>query len=350
MFINFRSIVEWMFKSFDIGGDTKLLRKLEKEGTRFLMIIKKHWIYSILISWRILFVVLIACANAYLLVSSQANPDILTIAIASLLGLNVAWWLVIVVIYIRRFYNIQGNEPYVEDIYSAIKKSEHSDEAFANFFNQTLLLLFILIGLTAFTVFTSISSLFFSGGTQASFGMINAFLFIVQSGLFYGYLSAMINQEMDFKVVIPGKILFYNQRGVFGDSQSMNAEKIKTINANHAGLFGSFINYGDVVVLTEGDQSGKGQMSMDYVGNPVAIVKEIQKVLDKDLSLMEQDVNLLLARFGAQIGIDNLSTEENKQKMREYLKENDAIIQDIFKNGDEETKKEVRGIYILINQ
>jgi hypothetical protein len=61
----------------------------------------------------------------------------------------------------------------------------------------------------------------------------------------------MINQEMDFKVIIPGQILFYNQLGVFGESQSMNAEKIKTINSKHAGLFGAFINYGNIIILTE---------------------------------------------------------------------------------------------------
>lgn len=68
MFINFSRITTWIFKSFDITGDTKLLKKLEKDGVRFLMIIKKHWIYSILMSWRVFFVVAIACINIYLLI------------------------------------------------------------------------------------------------------------------------------------------------------------------------------------------------------------------------------------------------------------------------------------------
>ena len=45
----------------------------------------------------------------------------------------------------------------------------------------------------------------------------------------------------------------------------MNAEKIKTINAKHAGIFGSCMNYGNSIVLTEGDQGANGQMDMDYV-------------------------------------------------------------------------------------
>ncbi|OIP51985.1 hypothetical protein AUK10_04220 [Candidatus Gracilibacteria bacterium CG2_30_37_12] len=339
-----------MFKSFDISGDTKLLEKLEKDGDRFVMIIKKHWIYSIIISWRIFFVILIACVNVYLLAFGQINPDTITISIATLLSLNVIWWLIIVAIYIGRFRRIQGNKPYVEDIYFAIAKSKHSDEAFVNFFNQTILLLILLFIITIFTLFTSITSIFLSSGSHFSFGIINAFLLIIQLGLFYGYLNAMINQEMDFKVVVPGQILFYNQRGVFGDSQSMNADKIKTINATHPGLFSSFINYGNIIVLTEGDQGWNGQMDMDYIGDPMGTVKEIQRVLAKDFSGMEQDVNLLLQKFSAQIGIENIDTPENKERLREFVKNNDSLLQEIFKNGDVETKQEVRELYILLQE
>jgi len=251
MFINFSNIITWFFKSFDIAGDTKLLEKLEKDGVRFLMIIKKHWIYSILMSWRVLVVTVIACANVYLLVFSRANPDTVTLVLGAFLSINVVWWLIVVIIYIRRFYLIQGNKPYIEDIYSAIKKSKLSDAAFENFFNQTVLLLLILTGITVFVLFTSFTRIFVSGDSNISMDMINVLLLIIQTGLFYGYLSVMINQEMDFKVVVPGQILFFNQLGIFGDSQSMNADKIKTINSKHAGIFGSFINYGTIIILTE---------------------------------------------------------------------------------------------------
>ncbi len=130
----------------------------------------------------------------------------------------------------------------------------------------------------------------------------------------------------------------------------MNAEKIKTINSKHAGLFGAFINYGNIIILTEGDQAANGQMNMDYVGEPLDTVKEIQKILVSDFSSMEKDVNILLGKFSAEIGVDNIDTPENKNLLREFVKNNDALIQDIFKNGDAETKQEVRELYILINQ
>lgn len=350
MFINFSRIITWIFSSFNIAWDTQLLEKLEKDNVRFVMIIKKHWIYSILMSWRVFIVLAITCANIYLLVFSQPNPDMITMGIAVFLGANVLWWLIVVIIYIRRFRNIQGNKPYIEDIYSAIAKSKLSDTAFENFFNQTILVLIILLGITIFIVFTSIMGAFVTGSSSISFGMGNALLFIIQVSLFYGYLSAMINQEMDFKIVVPEKILFYNQIGVFNDSQSMNAEKIKTINAKHAGIFWAFINYGNIIILTEWDQDWEGEMKMDYVGDPLDTVNELQRVLTKDYTNMEKNVNLLLSRFDNEIGISDVSTPENKEKLRQFVTSHDALLQDIFKNGDTETKHEVRELYTLIQK
>ena len=77
-------------------------------------------------------------------------------------------------------------------------------------------------------------------------------------------------------------------------------------------------------------------------------MKEIQKVLEKDFSSMEKDVNLLLRRFSTTIGIENIDTPENKERLREFIKTNDALVQEIFKNGDSETKQEVRELYILL--
>ena len=130
----------------------------------------------------------------------------------------------------------------------------------------------------------------------------------------------------------------------------MNAEKIKTINSKHAWLFWAFVNYGNVIVLTEWDQWANGQMDMDFVGDPIETVKEIQKVLKKDFSSMEKDVNLLLQKYSMQIGIEDIDTPENKERLREFIKNNEATIQEIFKNGDAETKQEVRELYVLLHQ
>lgn len=347
--INFRSIFEFLFKSFDIAWDTKLIEKLEHDGVRFLMVIKRHWIYGILHSWRVLFVLVIAFINAYLLFF-DANNTVVGSIIGIFLLLNVFYWTFVICWYLLRFYNIQGSEPYIEDIYTSIKKSKESDAIFAKFFNQTLFLLIILTGITIFSSVSAISSLLVWGTTGFGIGAINAVLLIAQLGLFYGYLVVMINLEMDFKIIQPGQIIFYNQRWVLWDSQNMNANKIKTMNTKYPGILGSFFNYGDILILTEWDQKDYGEMKMDYVWSPVKTVKEIQKVLKSDLETMERDVNIMLKKFKKEIWVENISTPENKEKLRSFLENNDAMIQKLFASWDEETRREIKELYILIQQ
>jgi hypothetical protein len=59
MFINFRKVFEYLFSSFDIAGDTKYIEKCREEGIRFIMVVKRHWIYAIYNSWKVLFVIII---------------------------------------------------------------------------------------------------------------------------------------------------------------------------------------------------------------------------------------------------------------------------------------------------
>lgn len=352
--INFRKIIEFLFKSFDISWDTKLIEKLESEGIRFLMLIKRHWIFWILKSWRVVSVLIIAFINAYLLFSEEWHTIISTIIWIFLL-INVFYWILIICIYIIRFYKIQWNEPYIEDIYSCLKKSKDSDIIFTRFFNQTIFLLLSLVWITIFASFTAISSLIIEWwdtllwATRFWAWAINAVLFIIQLGLFYSYLQNMINLEMDFNVIIPWKILFYNQNGLLGTSQSMNADKIKTMNTKYSGLFGSFFNYWDIIILTEWDKENNWEMRMDYIWNPTKTVKEVQKVIWNDIASMENEVNLLLKKLENEIWILNISTPENKEKLKNYVLNNEEKLKELFEKSDEETKRELRELYILIH-
>lgn len=256
----------------------------------------------------------------------------------------------IVISYIKKYYNLQWSKPYIEDIYSCIRKNKESDEIFTSFFNQTVFLLFFLIGIGLFTAITS--GYAFINGKELSSGVnvVNTLLIFIQIGLFYGYLNIMINTEMDFKVITPGKILSFNQRGMFGDTQSMNSDKIKTMNTKYPGFLASFLNYGNVIVLSEWDIHNNGEMIIDYVGDPVKSVKEMEKVLRNDLVAIEKEVNVLLKKLETQIGITDISTAENKALLKKYVEENEAQMKDIFSKADDETKKELRELYIILNE
>jgi len=350
MMINFRKIFEFFFKSFDVAGDTKLIEKLELDWNRFLMVIKRHWIYSILNSWRVILVIIIALGNIYLLTYANKNIDSISIIIAIFLFLNVAYWVFIISLYIYRFYKIQWSKPYIEDIYSSIKKSKQSDIAFSNFFNQTIFLFIVLFLITIFTIITWILSLFKWWTGDFWVWILNSFLTIMQFWLFYGFLTKMINQEMDFKIVVPWKILFYNQLWVLLDSKSMNSNKIKTMNTKYRWLLGSFFNYGDIIILSEWDHENNWEMKMDYIWDPTKTVKEIEKVLKKDFDTIEKDVNFLLKKFNNEIWIDNINTPENIEKLKKYVLDNEKKLKEIFDSWDDEIKKEIRELYIIINK
>lgn len=349
MFINFRSAFEFLFKSFDISWDTKLIQKLEQDWIRFLIIVKRHWLYAIINSWRAILVIIIAFINSYLLIFWDEVHTYTSYIIAILLLINVIYWIVVVVVYIYHFYEIQWSKPYIEDIHTCIKKSKMSDEVFTSFFNQTIFLLFSLVWIAIFTWITSWISLINWWDVTFWVNITNTALLLFQIWLFYWYLNIMINTEMDYKVIIPGQVLSFNQRWVFGDTQSMNSDKIKTMNTKYTWFISSFLNYWNVLIFTEWDQKNSWEMIIDYVWDPVKTVKEMEKVLRNDLVAIEKDVNVLLKKLQHEIWIVDISSPENKVLLKKYVDENEAKMKEIFANADDETKKELKELYVLIN-
>lgn len=342
--LNFKKVFEFLFKSFDISWDTKLLEKLEKDWLRFLMVIKRHWMYSVLNLWIVFIVLIITIINLIILF----KWDIISKIIWIFLALNIIYWIVIVFLYIFRFYKINWNYPYIEDIYSSINKSRKSDEVFTKFFNQTIFLFLLLFSITLFSVINSIMYIINWWAFWFWAQILNVFLLIVELILFYSFLLKMINQEMDFKVIVPGQILFFDQKWVLSDSQSMNANKIKTLNTEYSWFLWSFFNYWNIIILSEWDQGWNWEMKMNFIWNPQNTVKEIEKVLKNDIQAIEKDVNIVLQKLKSELQIDN-ENKENLIKLKEYVRKNEQKIKELFENGDEETRKEIRELYVLIN-
>lgn len=353
MFINFRKVFEYLFSSFDIAGDTKYIEKCREEWIRFIMVVKRHWIYAIYNSWKVLFVIVIWFFNIYLLALSPGYHDVYSYGIALFLWINITYWVIIIVLYIIEFYRVHWSQPLLEDIHSALRKSQASDEIFTKFFNHTIFILVVLFAIFAFTTITGIISVIgsFTSESATNFwvNIWNSLLLLVQIMLFYSFMQNMINQEMDYKVVIPGQILYFDQTGVLGNSQNMNSNKIKTINTQYPSILASFFNYGNVLVLSEWDQKDKWEMQMEYVGNPPNTVKEIEKVLRNDLTVMEKEVNLLLKRFKEKIWYDTIETKEQKEALKKFITENEEMLEDIFTTWNKETQDEVRELFTLMN-
>jgi hypothetical protein len=95
------------------------------------------------------------------------------------------------------------------------------------------------------------------------------------------FRKRMMDLEMDYNVIVPGKIFFVNQSGVLSSIQTIESDKIKTVRSSFPSKIASFFNYGTVDVLTEGDtQAMMGTMSMFYVTDPDGVVANIQSLLD----------------------------------------------------------------------
>gem|GEM_PF-1359383 len=102
--------------------------------------------------------------------------------------MNVCYWVAIIIHYFRQFYRVQGSEPYIEDIYTAIEKSKASDDIFTRFFNHTIFLFLGLLGIIAFSTFNAISSAMIAQVESVGIETINIILFLVQLMLFSSYL------------------------------------------------------------------------------------------------------------------------------------------------------------------
>ena len=62
----------------------------------------------------------------------------------------------------------------------------------------------------------------------------------------------MMDLEMDYNIVVPGKIIFVNQSGMLSSSQAVEGEKVKTVTAKYPSFISSFFQYGTIEIMTEG--------------------------------------------------------------------------------------------------
>lgn len=112
---------------------------------------------------------------------------------------------------------------------------------------------------------------------------IDTAVIIVEIILLKMYRKRMMDLEMDYNIIVPGKVYFANQSGILSSIQTIESDKIKTVRSSFPSKIASFFNYGTVDILTEGDtQAMMGTMSMYYVTNPDDVVANIQSLLDTE--------------------------------------------------------------------
>lgn len=114
---------------------------------------------------------------------------------------------------------------------------------------------------------------------------IDILLLFLQWLLLGRYRKKMIDLEMDYNIVIPGKIMFVNQSGMLSSVSTIESDKVKTVSAKYSGWIGSFFNYGTIEIMTEGDVSSTtGTLPMYYVTAPNETARLIQSMLNRELT------------------------------------------------------------------
>lgn len=93
-------------------------------------------------------------------------------------------------------------------------------------------------------------------------------------------IKKWIDYKMDYAIITPDEIIFYNQSGFFDrDVRTIENEKIKTVKVSKHGLWKSLFNYGSLIVITEGDDSGT-DIELYYVTDPDRTASKISSLID----------------------------------------------------------------------
>jgi hypothetical protein len=88
-------------------------------------------------------------------------------------------------------------------------------------------------------------------GEHFWFLLSDTLVILIEIGLLRKFRKRMMDLEMDYNVFVPGKIFFVNQSGILSTIQTIDGDKVKTVQSIFPSKIASFFNYGTVHVLTE---------------------------------------------------------------------------------------------------
>ena len=144
--IPFDKIYTWLFKSFNISGETELIERLMKDGYTHMMIIKRSWIFALFLLWIPIVILTLSGISIWI---AYDSIDIIAIKYTLISG-NILMSLILVistVTYIRHFRKIH-REPVIEtDTKKLVRDLTLWDNHFRSFFNWSITNQFILVGI-----------------------------------------------------------------------------------------------------------------------------------------------------------------------------------------------------------
>ncbi len=339
--LNFRAVYEFLFSSFRIDRDTAFVEKLVADGHRFAILIKRSWVYGAFACLHLVPVALIAIANVFLM-GKHFEWNSTGVTLATLLGVNVLYTAITSLRFVWDYRSLRKNTFEATDVHTLKDELVRGDAYFTSLFNQLQTNFFLFIGIAAFYVYHVAFVSMFSTGLWA---VADLFCILVQLFLLSYFVRNMINLEMDFAIVVPGKLFYANQKGMYADTQTLDSDKIKTVKSSYPNFVASFFGHGNVEVMTEGDAAGLGTILIEYVEEPEETVRNVNALLSGRHADVERVHNVYLKGIVRKYSITG-EGEEFANNLRKFLAEyEDQVKKDYLSAQDEETKREIEEIY-----
>ena len=94
------------------------------------------------------------------------------------------------------------------------------------------------------------------------------------------------NYILDYTVVTPTYISSYNQTGIFSRKiRTLEPSKIKTIDFTSKWIINSIFNFGDIIILLEGDELGQWEIRIDFIANPEDVKEKIKDLTNSSVQV-----------------------------------------------------------------
>lgn len=149
------------------------------------------------------------------------------------------------------------------------------------FILYTFIPVFVALILMGFMIYSIVSSRLASGD-EWSFIIHRStelILFLLILYLIILWWARYFNYILDYTIITPSYISSYNQKWIFSrEIKTLDTEKIKTIDFLSSGFISSIFNFGKIVILLEGDETGKWEIVIDFIHNPESIKEWIKRI------------------------------------------------------------------------
>lgn len=285
--IPFHRIYSWLFKSFAIGQENKIIEQFIEQWYQKIMIIKRSWFFVLWIFiTRGILIFSLSLVSTWIAWNNIEIKEFQYVITFSNIIMAVIMFLSSF-IYLRHFRRVHSNTDKIITDLDKLKNDLKSwDEYFIRFFNWSLtnqvLLVFLVIVEISF-IFLHSNKIFTNN--HIWFLILDFVIIISQFTFLEQYRKKMIDAEMDFNIIVHGKIFLINQSWVLSNTQTIESDKIKTIRSSFPDKISSIFNYWNIEILTEWDTAMMWALTMNHVMNPSQVVSSMQLLLWESRSL-----------------------------------------------------------------